>query len=128
MFASSSNAYMLMYRQIDKSRNSNFMDFDNFPPHIKSTIDNLKKEEDDQKRTLEYERTTYRFKLFGYHPVRKIVLEKKFDIHKDKTLNEAVKIAHQVICILYTRYYIEDRCYRTICGFILRYIYTNIES
>lgn len=82
------------------------MDFGNFPPHIKSAIDNLKKEEDDQKRKLEYERTTYRFKLFGYHPIQKTVLEKKLEIHKDKTLYEATKIAHQVIYMSYI-YYIE---------------------
>ncbi|RDD45783.1 Ubiquitin carboxyl-terminal hydrolase 47 [Trichoplax sp. H2] len=97
MFASSSNAYMLMYRQIDKSRNSKFMDFGNFPPHIKIAIENLKKEEDDHKRKLEYERMTYRFKLFGSHPIQKTLVEKKLEINKDITLREATKVAHKLL-------------------------------
>ncbi|EDV27142.1 uncharacterized protein TRIADDRAFT_54793 [Trichoplax adhaerens] len=97
MFASSSNAYMLMYRQIDRSRNSKFMDFGNFPPHINNAIENLKKEEDDHKRKLEYERMTYRFKLFGSHPIQKTLVEKKLEINKDITLREATKVAHKLL-------------------------------
>lgn len=33
--SSSTNAYMLMYRQIDKNRNQSAMLVDEFPPHIK---------------------------------------------------------------------------------------------
>lgn len=34
-YSSSTNAYMLMYRQIDKERNSEAITVDEFPPHIK---------------------------------------------------------------------------------------------
>jgi ubiquitin carboxyl-terminal hydrolase 47 len=34
-YSSSTNAYMLMYRQIDKQRNCEAMSVDEFPPHIK---------------------------------------------------------------------------------------------
>jgi len=34
-YSSSTNAYMLMYRQIDKQRNCEAMTVDEFPAHIK---------------------------------------------------------------------------------------------
>jgi ubiquitin carboxyl-terminal hydrolase 47 len=37
-YSSSTNAYMLMYRQIDKQRNCEAMTVDEFPAHIKVDI------------------------------------------------------------------------------------------
>lgn len=37
-YSSSTNAYMLMYRQIDKQRNCEAMTVDEFPAHIKVGI------------------------------------------------------------------------------------------
>lgn len=37
-YSSSTNAYMLMYRQIDKQRNCDAMTVDEFPVHIKVGI------------------------------------------------------------------------------------------
>lgn len=39
----SSNAYMLMYRQIDQRRNTNAMSQEEFPPHIKDLHNILQK-------------------------------------------------------------------------------------
>lgn len=38
VYRSSTNAYMLMYRQIDPERNTNPMEAKDFPPHIKVFI------------------------------------------------------------------------------------------
>lgn len=35
-------------------------------------------------------------KLFCMHPVKQIMMENKLEVHKDKTLKEAVEIAYKV--------------------------------
>lgn len=39
---------------------------------------------------------TIQIKLFCLHPVKQIMMENKLEVHKDKTLKEAVEIAYKV--------------------------------
>uniref|UniRef100_A0A8D8T3H7 Ubiquitin carboxyl-terminal hydrolase 47 n=1 Tax=Cacopsylla melanoneura TaxID=428564 RepID=A0A8D8T3H7_9HEMI len=48
VYSSSTNAYMLMYRQIDKERNVQAISKDEFPQHIKELHERLQKEEADK--------------------------------------------------------------------------------
>lgn len=49
----SSNAYMLMYRQIDIRRNKNAKTIEEFPSHLKDLHDSLKKKFEEVKRLKE---------------------------------------------------------------------------
>ncbi|XP_014888742.1 ubiquitin carboxyl-terminal hydrolase 47 isoform X1 [Poecilia latipinna] len=95
-FASSTNAYMLIYRLKDPSRNSRFLSVEDFPEHIKSLVQKEKESEEQEKRQREIERNTCKIKLFCVHPV-KMMMESKLEVHKDKTLREATEMAYKLM-------------------------------
>ncbi|CAH2325585.1 ubiquitin carboxyl-terminal hydrolase 47 isoform X1 [Pelobates cultripes] len=96
-FASSTNAYMLMYRLKNQAKNSKFLDVSEFPQHIKHLVQKEQEHEEQEKRQREIERNTCKLKLFCMHPVKQIMMESKLEVHKDKTLKEAVEIAHKIM-------------------------------
>uniref|UniRef100_A0A3B5QI93 Ubiquitin carboxyl-terminal hydrolase 47 n=1 Tax=Xiphophorus maculatus TaxID=8083 RepID=A0A3B5QI93_XIPMA len=95
-FASSTNAYMLIYRLKDPSRNSRFLAVEDFPEHIKSLVQKEKESEEQEKRQREIERNTCKIKLFCVHPL-KMMMESKLEVHKDKTLREATEMAYKLM-------------------------------
>ncbi|XP_066495336.1 ubiquitin carboxyl-terminal hydrolase 47 isoform X1 [Tiliqua scincoides] len=96
-FASSTNAYMLIYRLKDPTRNAKFLDVNEYPDHIKRLVQKEKELEEQEKRQREIERNTCKIKLFCMHPVKQIMMENKLEVHKDKTLKEAVEIAYKIM-------------------------------
>lgn len=92
-FASSTNAYMLMYRRIDKERNAKFMRVDQFPVHLQRELKRMQDREDSERRQLEMERNTCKIKLFVFHPVEQKFLETTLAVHMNKTLAEATEVA-----------------------------------
>ncbi|MED6232449.1 Ubiquitin carboxyl-terminal hydrolase 47, partial [Ataeniobius toweri] len=95
-FASSTNAYMLIYRLKDPSRNAKFLAVEDLPEHIKSLVQKEKEFEEQEKRQREIERNTCKIKLFCVHPV-KMMMESKLEVHKDKTLREATEMAYKLM-------------------------------
>ncbi|XP_029701548.1 ubiquitin carboxyl-terminal hydrolase 47 isoform X1 [Takifugu rubripes] len=95
-FASSTNAYMLIYRLKDPSRNAKYLSVEDFPEHIKSLVQKEKESEEQEKRQREIERNTCKIKLFCMHPV-KMMMESKLEVHKDKTLREATEMAYKLM-------------------------------
>uniref|UniRef100_A0AAQ4QMF7 Ubiquitin carboxyl-terminal hydrolase 47 n=1 Tax=Gasterosteus aculeatus aculeatus TaxID=481459 RepID=A0AAQ4QMF7_GASAC len=95
-FASSTNAYMLIYRLKDPSRNAKYLAGEEFPEHIKSLVQKEKESEEQEKRQREIERNTCKIKLFCMHPV-KMMMESKLEVHKDKTLREATEMAYKMM-------------------------------
>ncbi|XP_026124247.1 ubiquitin carboxyl-terminal hydrolase 47 isoform X1 [Carassius auratus] len=96
-FASSTNAYMLMYRLKDPSRNAKFLEVEGFPEHIKRLVQREKESEEQEKRQREIERNTCKIKLFCMHPVKMMMMENKLEVHKDKTLREATEMAYKLM-------------------------------
>ncbi|CDQ64739.1 unnamed protein product [Oncorhynchus mykiss] len=97
-FASSTNAYMLIYRLKDPSRNAKYLDCDDFPEHIKHLVQREKESEEQEKRQREIERNTCKIKLFCMHPVKMMaMMENKLEVHKDKTLREATEMAYKLM-------------------------------
>ncbi|KAH0620880.1 hypothetical protein JD844_021747 [Phrynosoma platyrhinos] len=96
-FASSTNAYMLIYRLKDTMRNAKFLEVNEYPEHIKRLVEKEKELEEQEKRQREIERNTCKIKLFCMHPVKQIMMENKLEVHKDKTLKEAVEIAYKIM-------------------------------
>uniref|UniRef100_A0A8C1C6J1 Ubiquitin carboxyl-terminal hydrolase 47 n=1 Tax=Cyprinus carpio carpio TaxID=630221 RepID=A0A8C1C6J1_CYPCA len=94
---SSTNAYMLMYRLKDPSRNAKFLDVEDFPEHIKRLMQREKESEEQEKRQREIERNTCKIKLFCMHPVKMMMVENKLEVHKDKTLREATEMAYKLM-------------------------------
>lgn len=95
-YTSSTNAYMLMYRQIEKQKNKDFIQAEDFPPHIKKHLQLMKDREEFERRQRELDKSMCKIKLFCYHPLKKRQLEHKLEIHKDKTLTEATESAYKM--------------------------------
>uniref|UniRef100_A0AAY4BHH6 Ubiquitin carboxyl-terminal hydrolase 47 n=1 Tax=Denticeps clupeoides TaxID=299321 RepID=A0AAY4BHH6_9TELE len=96
-FTSSTNAYMLMYRLKDTTRNASKF-FEDFPVHIQRLVQKEKESEEQEKRQREIERNTCKIKLFCMHPVKKMMMmENKLEVHKDKTLREATEMAYKLM-------------------------------
>uniref|UniRef100_A0A8C1UQH5 Ubiquitin carboxyl-terminal hydrolase 47 n=1 Tax=Cyprinus carpio TaxID=7962 RepID=A0A8C1UQH5_CYPCA len=93
----STNAYMLMYRLKDPSRNAKFLDVEDFPEHIKRLMQREKESEEQEKRQREIERNTCKIKLFCMHPIKMMMVENKLEVHKDKTLREATEMAYKLM-------------------------------
>ncbi|XP_038261077.1 ubiquitin carboxyl-terminal hydrolase 47 isoform X2 [Dermochelys coriacea] len=98
-FASSTNAYMLIYRLKDPTRNAKFLEMNEYPEHIKQLVQKERELEEQEKKQREIERNTCKIKLFCMHPVKQIMMENKLEVHKDKTLKEAVEIAYKIMDI-----------------------------
>uniref|UniRef100_A0A672LSQ4 Ubiquitin carboxyl-terminal hydrolase 47 n=1 Tax=Sinocyclocheilus grahami TaxID=75366 RepID=A0A672LSQ4_SINGR len=94
---SSTNAYMLMYRLKDPSRNAKFLEVEDFPEHIKRLVQRERESEEQEKRQREIERNTCKIKLFCIHPVKMMMTENKLEVHKDKTLREATEMAYKLM-------------------------------
>ncbi|KAG9475926.1 hypothetical protein GDO78_004010 [Eleutherodactylus coqui] len=88
---------MLMYRLKNPARNARFLEASDFPEHIKSLVQKEKEQEEEEKRQREIERNTCKLKLFCMHPVKQILMENKLEVHKDKTMKEAVEIAYKIM-------------------------------
>ncbi|OWF37661.1 ubiquitin carboxyl-terminal hydrolase 47-like [Mizuhopecten yessoensis] len=95
-YSSSTNAYMLMYRQIDKQRNADFIQPDNFPEHISQQLQRLKDKDEAEQRQKELDKSTCKIKTFCYHPVLKKKQEQRLEVHKDKTLAEAMEMVYKL--------------------------------
>ncbi|XP_075784006.1 ubiquitin carboxyl-terminal hydrolase 47 isoform X2 [Pelodiscus sinensis] len=98
-FASSTNAYMLIYRLKDPTRNAKFLEVNEYPEHIKQLVQKEKELEEQEKRQREIELNTCKIKLFCMHPVKQVMMENKLEVHKDKTLKEAVEMAYKIMDI-----------------------------
>uniref|UniRef100_A0A8B9JMR0 Ubiquitin carboxyl-terminal hydrolase 47 n=1 Tax=Astyanax mexicanus TaxID=7994 RepID=A0A8B9JMR0_ASTMX len=96
-FNSSTNAYMLIYRLKDPSRNAKYLDVEDFPEHIKRLVQTEKESEEQEKRQREIERNTCKIKLFCMHPFKMMMMENKLEVHKDKTLREATEVAYKLM-------------------------------
>ncbi|CAH1098734.1 unnamed protein product [Psylliodes chrysocephalus] len=94
-YSSSTNAYMLMYRQIDKERNAEAIGYSDFPPHIKKLLTDMRKKEEEDRINREKENDMMRLTVYCQHPTTKILNETKLLVFNDSTLGEAVRDAYQ---------------------------------
>uniref|UniRef100_A0A6P7GLW5 Ubiquitin carboxyl-terminal hydrolase 47 n=1 Tax=Diabrotica virgifera virgifera TaxID=50390 RepID=A0A6P7GLW5_DIAVI len=94
-YSSSTNAYMLMYRQIDKDRNARAMGFDDFPPHIKQLLADMLRKEEEDRINREKENEMMRISVFCDNPRSNTLSEIKLHVFYDSSLEEAAKEAYQ---------------------------------
>ncbi|KAH0502829.1 Ubiquitin carboxyl-terminal hydrolase 47 [Microtus ochrogaster] len=74
-----------------------FLEVDEYPEHIKNLVQKERELEEQEKRQREIERNTCKIKLFCLHPVKQVMMENKLEVHKDKTLKEAVEMAYKMM-------------------------------
>ena len=61
---SSTNAYMLMYRKVDQSRNTVFLDRKQWPDHIKCLATKLHEDEEEEANKKEMDRNTCKVSIW----------------------------------------------------------------
>ncbi|XP_075532033.1 ubiquitin carboxyl-terminal hydrolase 47-like isoform X5 [Dermacentor variabilis] len=96
-YASSTNAYMLMYRRVDKEQNAEPMTPDQFPEHVKVLLESMQEAEERERQQKELDRSMCKIKLFCLHPLKPTMQEMRLKVHKDASLAEATETAHQIM-------------------------------
>jgi ubiquitin carboxyl-terminal hydrolase 47 len=97
MYASSANAYMLMYRRIDRSKNNDFLPKEDLPLHVLDQIEEDRLLQEEKRRLEEYERSLCKFRLFARHPVSGELMEKKIEVQNQWSLEDTVTEAHKIL-------------------------------
>lgn len=95
-YSSSTSAYMLMYRQIDKQRNADFMAPEDFPEVLKRQLQEQQNKEEQERKQRELDKSTCKIKVYMFHPEDQRKMEARLEIHKDKTLAEATVAVHKL--------------------------------
>ncbi|CAN7974947.1 unnamed protein product, partial [Ixodes persulcatus] len=96
-YSSSTNAYMLMYRKVDKESNAEPMSPEEFPEHLKALLKSMQEAEERERQQKELERSMVKIKLFCLIPGRLTMQEMRLKVHKDSSLAEATQTAHQIM-------------------------------
>ncbi|KAG7189796.1 hypothetical protein KM043_017456 [Ampulex compressa] len=68
-YSSSTNAYMLMYRQIDPARNCLPIQAQDFPRHIQDLLKKMKESEDNDRKNYEKHMSIPKLIVYCHHPV-----------------------------------------------------------
>ncbi|KAG1675916.1 Ubiquitin carboxyl-terminal hydrolase 47 [Nymphon striatum] len=98
-YASSTNAYMLIYRQIDKDLNKFFMKPDSFPEHLQALQQGMLEQEERDRVQKEIYKSYYKIKLYCNHPTKKRMVDTCLHIHKDISLSDATEMAHEILLL-----------------------------
>lgn len=93
-FSSSTNAYMLMYRQHDQARNCPAIKEENFPPHIKSLVDRIKNYEEVDRLKKERESEMLKLKIYFKNPVSKVKSDTKVFALSESSYKEVLEDAY----------------------------------
>lgn len=92
-YSSSTNAYMLMYRQVDPQRNVSAIKRDAFPEHIKQLQETLKDETSRKSRYSDTQLTKYKIHWFDQRLQQMTSI--RIHIDAESTLEEALESAHR---------------------------------
>lgn len=81
---------MLMYRQVDKTRNAKAMAYEEFPPHILELLQQMREKEEQDRLNREKENDMFKLRVYCYHPRKRQMLESKMYQFNDSLLSDAV--------------------------------------
>lgn len=93
-YSSSTNAYMLMYRQIDPERNVRAVSSDEFPEHIHQLQKSLKDESERRVRVSHADHAT-KYKVHRVDPLTQQATSQRVFLVPDATLEDALESAHR---------------------------------
>lgn len=91
-YSSSTNAYMLMYRQIDSRQNARAMKAEEFPEHIEQLQKTIK---EDSERRFHTKDSTMKYKVHRFDPRTQSTNSLRIFMGSDGTLLEAVEHAQR---------------------------------
>lgn len=94
---SSTNAYMLMYRRIDKKKNRNAMSQEEFPKHIKALQTIIKLLNEKEKQLRKKKGSMYKVPVLLAHFIKRDLPSMEFDCDETTTLDQLKHMAIKVI-------------------------------
>ncbi|XP_076265041.1 ubiquitin specific protease 47 [Rhynchophorus ferrugineus] len=93
-FSSSTNAYMLMYRQIDKERNTRAMGINDFPDHIQKLLQNMRQKEEEDNISRQKQDETIKVIVWRTGPNLNFPLDITIPTYSDSTLSDVAQHAY----------------------------------
>jgi len=111
-YTSSTNAYMLMYRQIDHRRNKNAMTEEEFPPHLKELHNLLERKAEEDRQMRERERDMYKVPVHLADFMESGVRSWQFDCSGTTTVEQLKAMAIEVTILLIDLCYIIINIYK----------------
>lgn len=97
VYSSSTNAYMLMYRQIDPKRNEHAIKSENFPEHIKTLLERLGTDEENKRANRHSDSDILKPKVYFYNPKLKQLKDSKVYISRDFGLESCLESAYSLL-------------------------------
>ncbi|XP_031619612.1 ubiquitin carboxyl-terminal hydrolase 47 isoform X2 [Contarinia nasturtii] len=92
-YSSSTNAYMLMYRQMDPRRNVSAIKREAFPDHIRKLQNTLKEESEKKLRQTEY--NLQKYKVYWFDQRTQQMANVRMFMDSDATLEDALESAYK---------------------------------
>lgn len=97
-YSSSTNAYMLMYRQIDSERNTTAITKDQFPEHIKELHEKLQVREEEEKMRSQKEADMIKIQVYTKKSVDSVeTANVKLHVAPDTTLRQVTELAFDML-------------------------------
>ncbi|XP_058457623.1 ubiquitin carboxyl-terminal hydrolase 47 [Malaya genurostris] len=93
-YSSSTNAYMLMYRQIDSSKNTTPMQEDQFPDHIKTLVSKIRDSEANRSKA---DTDSLQVRVYFENPKTRAMKTYKMYLLTNNTLAETLEEAYRVL-------------------------------
>ncbi|KAL1130878.1 hypothetical protein AAG570_012119 [Ranatra chinensis] len=94
-YSSSTNAYMLMYRQIEGDRNASAIKEDQFPLHIVKLLQEIRDSEENERAMRLRQEEMIKLKVYTNPPVPEVLSQTKLYCYSDTTLTDALHLAYQ---------------------------------
>ena len=93
-FSSSTNAYMLMYRQQDPNRNCLAIKEENFPVHIKALVERVRNRDENDRLQKARESEMVKLKIYFKNPYTRTKTDTKVFMVSESTLYETLEDAY----------------------------------
>ncbi|XP_055533774.1 ubiquitin carboxyl-terminal hydrolase 47 isoform X2 [Wyeomyia smithii] len=93
-YSSSTNAYMLMYRQVDPSKNKSPIKEEEFPDHIKKLMSKIRESEAGRSRV---DTDAIQVKVYFDNPKTRAIKHYKMYLPNESTLAETLREAYEVL-------------------------------
>lgn len=93
-YSSSANAYMLMYRQSDPTKNTTFIKEEEFPKHIKELVAKIRTSEATRNKM---DSQSIQVRAYFEHPKTRVVKSYRMYLLNEMTMSEVLEEAHRAL-------------------------------
>lgn len=99
MFTSSTNAYMLMYRQVDAKRNESAFQKEHFPKHILDLLEKMSSEEETKRQYTSSVSDIIKSKVYVYNKKLKKMKNARVHLSRSYDITAALESAYETLSV-----------------------------